>query len=126
MNNLEALPIPDIFKPKQSQQFLQEMLRAFDRLPGKRLIASKYQDAQGDVCALGALASFRGLDLATVNANCCSECPSTLFNISHELTRLIVAENDYPSSKNIDISPENRFKHMKKWIRKRLVEATKP
>src|SRR6185369_15483645 len=48
---------------KAGQAALRELEVALLALPDKRLIAHKMIDAEGDVCAIGALAKYKGRDL---------------------------------------------------------------
>jgi len=48
---------------KQGQSALRELESALLALPDKRLIAGKMIDADGEVCAIGALAKHKGRDL---------------------------------------------------------------
>lgn len=48
---------------KKGQAALRELEAALLALPDKRLIAEKMIDADGEVCAIGALAKYKGRDL---------------------------------------------------------------
>lgn len=48
---------------KAGQAALRELEAALLALPEKRLIANKLIDAEGEVCAIGALAKYKGRDL---------------------------------------------------------------
>ncbi|HEX5704913.1 MAG TPA: hypothetical protein VFX97_17070 [Pyrinomonadaceae bacterium] len=48
---------------KAGQTALRELEAALIALPDKRLIAGKLIDAEGEVCAIGALAKYKGRDL---------------------------------------------------------------
>lgn len=49
---------------KKGQAALRELETALLALPEKRLIAEKLQDRSGEVCALGAMAKHRGIDVS--------------------------------------------------------------
>jgi hypothetical protein len=46
-------------KSKKGQAALRELEQALLALPSKRLIAHELEDAEGEVCAIGALAKYR-------------------------------------------------------------------
>lgn len=50
-------------KGKAGQAALRDLEAALLALPDKRLIADRVIDAEGDVCAIGALAKYKGRDL---------------------------------------------------------------
>jgi hypothetical protein len=52
---------------KRGQAFLKELLAALDALPEKKLIAHQLVDLSGNVCALGAVAKARGLDVSNLD-----------------------------------------------------------
>jgi hypothetical protein len=49
-------------KGKDGQKVLRELEQALLALPEKRLIADELQNAEGEVCAIGALAKYRGIN----------------------------------------------------------------
>lgn len=54
---------------KKGQAALRELEQALLALPEKKLIANKLQDAEGQVCALGALAKYKGRELAVLGSD---------------------------------------------------------
>ncbi len=54
---------------KAGQIALRELEAALLALPDKRLIAEKLIDADGEVCAIGALAKYKGRDLIAETRN---------------------------------------------------------
>jgi hypothetical protein len=48
-------------KSKAGQAALRELEQALLAMPEKRLIANELEDADGEVCAIGALAKYRGV-----------------------------------------------------------------
>jgi len=79
---------------KRGQAFLRELLAAMDALPEPRLIEGELQHpATGEVCALGAVARARGLDVSQVDVEDYSKV-AKLFGISETLAREIMFWND--------------------------------
>lgn len=52
---------------KRGQAFLKEMVAALDAMDDKRLCTSSLLAQSGDVCALGAVARSRGMDIPAVD-----------------------------------------------------------
>lgn len=51
---------------KRGQKFFRDLAAALDAMPVKRLIAGDLETPEGEVCALGSLGRFRGVDLETL------------------------------------------------------------
>lgn len=58
--------VKSAFRGRRGQAFLREMLSALDAMPIKRLIHADLE-RDGEVCAMGAVAAARGMDLAEIN-----------------------------------------------------------
>jgi hypothetical protein len=56
--------IERICRGKRGQRILREFIDALLALPERRLIANKIQNAEGEVCAIGALGKHRGVDMS--------------------------------------------------------------
>lgn len=97
---------------RRGQLFLREMLVALDALPEKRLIAGALHDGL-DVCALGAVAVARGLDVHTVDPDDYSSIAG-MFGIAEALTREIEYINDEWAV--YDETPEQRYVRMRAWV----------
>jgi len=103
----------------RGQCFLQEMRRALDVLPEKRLISEELVDKYDDgaVCAIGALGKARGLDMTGIDPED-TERVAKVFGISEALAREIVYENDegvYRSE-----TPEQRYSRMREWVESKI------
>jgi hypothetical protein len=99
---------------KRGQAFLTELLAALDALPAPRLIAGQLIE-DGEVCALGALAIRRGMDTSNIDV----ENPDSVadaFKIPRCLAAEIEYENDDDFSANNNVTPEQRFQYMRKWV----------
>lgn len=99
---------------KPGQAALREIKAALEALPQKRLAWSVFQDEDGDVCPLGALAKSRGMDIT--NTLAISDAPiedaSNDLGITPTLAAEIMAENDELLAQ----SPEQRYSMMMAWI----------
>jgi hypothetical protein len=99
---------------KRGQAFLTELLAALDALPQPRLIAGQLIE-DGEVCALGALAVRRGMDVSKVDA----EDPDSVaeaFKIPRCLAAEIEYENDDDFACKSSVTPEQRFQYMRRWV----------
>lgn len=100
---------------KRGQAFLTELLAALDALPYPRLIDGELIDEGGEVCALGALAIRRKMDVTKVDV----EDPDSVadaFKIPRCLAAEIEYENDDDFAIHSQITPEQRFQYMRKWV----------
>lgn len=130
-------------KGKAGQTALRELEAALLALPSKRLIAESLVDTHGEVCAIGALAEFRGditddmigqgeydmeevgveLGMPRLVAWKVVEMNDLMFNG----TDLVLHEGPYrwPSERPFEyvpITPEQRYERMLAWIREQLAE----
>lgn len=101
---------------KRGQAFLREMLDAMDALLEPRLVTSELE-ADGAVCAIGAVGKTRGVDMTKIDAEDYGAVANT-FGISEALAREIVYVNDeWGCHKE---KPEERFYRMRRWIRQQI------
>jgi hypothetical protein len=100
---------------KRGQALLLEMWRAMQALPEHKLIAGDLE-ANGAVCALGALGKARGLDMARIDPED-HEAVAAAFGVAHALACEIMWMNDEGSPDD----PEARYAAMKKWIEESLL-----
>ncbi len=110
--------VASAFRGRRGQAFLREMLAALDALPEKRLVTNELQ-ADGAVCALGAVGKARGLDMAKIDPDD-HEGVAAKFDVAHAMACEIMYENDefwQPES------PEGRFYRMRRWIASQIKEA---
>ncbi|KAB2839533.1 hypothetical protein F9K50_07400 [bacterium] len=99
---------------KRGQAFLKEMLAALDALPNKRLIADQFEDADGDVCALGSVGKARGLDMSKLEPGD-NDNVGKLFGIARSMAAEIQFENDDDFCCR-EKSPEARFARVREWV----------
>ena len=101
---------------KRGQAFLLEAWKAMQALPEPKLIAHDLE-AEGAVCALGAVGKTRGVDMTKVDPED-HESIAALFGIPHTLACEIMWMNDEAGYRAE--TPEQRFVRMKKWIEDNL------
>jgi len=101
---------------KRGQAFLREMAAALDAMPVKELIADELvQD--GAVCAIGAVAAARKLDVSKLDPED-AEAVAKTFGIAEPLAREIVYVNDDdwgPSE-----TPAHRWTRVREWVDKQI------
>lgn len=110
--------VASAIRGKRGQMFLLSLLRALDALPEKKLIASDLQDEQGCVCALGALAVYRGIDPTKLDTYDYEQLGNT-FDIAHQLAQEVMYKNDDYYRQ----TPEERFTRMRAWVVANLTEV---
>ena len=108
-------------KGKRGQAFLKEMLAALDSMDTKALIANDLVRDAGtehkQVCAIGAVAVKRGLDVSGVNPED-RDTVAGVFGIAPALAAEIVYVNDEWCSWRdaVQETPEKRFERVRAWI----------
>lgn len=103
---------------KRGQAFLREMAAALDAMPVKELIAEELVKG-GAVCAIGAVAVARRLDVSKLDPEDAGGVAET-FGISKPLAREIVYENDEPGDSE---TPAARWVRMRKWVSEHLAKS---
>ena len=99
-------------KGKRGQGFLREMLSALDAMPVKELHANILVE-DGCVCAMGAVAVARGVDVSEVDPEESEEVAKAL-NISDALARYVAYLNDEHA--HSQETPEARWSRMRFWV----------
>ncbi len=95
----------------RGQAFLKDLVLALEAMPEKRLIQEELVD-KGQVCALGAVGKFKGIDLENIDPSDHGTLAEK-FGIAEQLTREIEWEND----ENGGPTPEDRWKWMHTWAK---------
>lgn len=113
---------------KRGQKFLNDTLVALDALPEPKLAARSLETEDGQVCALGAVARHRGVDMKPFipsdpddddGANTAKV--ARVFGIAVSMARDIVWENDDCSPLNE--TPEQRFQRIRAWVASEILPA---
>ncbi len=100
-------------KGARGQQLLREMAAALDAMPHKRLIAEELRTADGEVCALGAVACARGMDVSTLDPEN-RAAVAKAFDVAKALVCEIAFINDDDFSRHA--TPEQRWAGVRQWV----------
>lgn len=102
---------------KRGQALLCEMAKSLDAMPIKRLIANELISKTGEVCALGAVAKAKSLNVEGIDPENSGKV-SRLFNIAEAMAREIAFIND--SDDYYNETPENRWERVREWVKQAL------
>lgn len=97
---------------ERGQAFLALFAQALDALTHKRLIANELIDGNGEVCGIGAVCEFRGLDMAVMDYQD-NDALGEAMGISRSMCSEIQFMNDEWASGE---TPEKRWTRMRRWI----------
>lgn len=97
---------------KRGQQLLLDLIVALDAMPEKVLITEELINTEGDVCALGAVGKYRGVEMSNLDPED-SEIVAEVFNIADPLAREITYIND--ECGNYDETPQARWQRVRQW-----------
>lgn len=121
---------------KKGQAALRELEQALIALSNKRLIIYQLEDAEGEVCPIGALMKYRGLSQDTIKAD--PECEMEEVGVELGMPRLvawkIVELNDIEldmhwikglasvseGNRRVEYTPEERYERVLAWVRQRI------
>lgn len=112
--------VASAIRGQRGQKLLRELAEAMDAMPEKHLIAHELE-SNGEVCALGAVAKVRGIDVSIIDPDDPYQV-SASFDIANALAQEIVFENDEGTYR--DETPEQRWQRMRQWVAKNLEETT--
>lgn len=113
--------VASALRGRRGQAFLRELIAALDALPEKKLIYGRLIADDNQVCALGAVALKRGVDMAPLDP----DDPETLadvFGIAHQMIR----EVEYMNDEVWHETPEQRWHGMRAWAERHLIEWDQP
>lgn len=104
----------------RGQAFLREMAAALDAMPVKELIVDDIVRDDGSVCAIGAVAVARRMDVSSLD-NSDGESVGQAFGIARALACEIAYENDerggsWRDGKYHTESPSERWTRMRAWV----------
>lgn len=108
---------------KRGQAFLREMAAALDAMPVKELVADVIAQ-DGDVCAIGAVALARRLDVAGLDAED-ADAVASRFGIARALAAEIAYENDECGERWTrrgfrSETPAERWTRMRAWVERHI------
>lgn len=135
---------------KRGQRFYRELLAALDAMPVKELHRKVFDEQDGRVCALGALAQVKGIDVTKFDPEDseAAEVLAAKFDVADCLTREVIWHNDefehvraiplYGGQKQPDWAwghgateyayvedpPDVRWQNMRDWVAKQIKEPT--
>ena len=95
---------------------LRDLRTALEAMPHRRLIAGELE-ADGEVCALGALGRRRGVDLSKLDPDD-RKAVALAFDIAKPLAAEVVFLNDDA----IWTSPEGRWAYMHRWVLRQICD----
>ena len=104
--------VASAIRGKRGQALLRDMAAAMDAMPVKRLIA-RYLVKDGEVCALGAVACARGMDVSGIDPERYWTVASA-FDIADALAREVEYWNDECGP--YQETPEQRWTRMRAWV----------
>lgn len=102
--------VASAIRGKRGQAFLQELVNVLDSMPSRRLIKDELRQ-DGEVCALGAVGVYRGVDLDGIDPDA-YDTIADKFGIAHQLVQEIEYENDEGPWKE---TPEQRWIRVREW-----------
>ena len=112
---------------KRGQKMFRDLLAALDAMPEKALIAGELE-ADGEVCALGALGRYRGVDMAEIDATDPYDV-GRAFDIARQLAAEVAYMNDehfdyrWTGNMRRDLTPAERWAGMRAWVVKQIREV---
>lgn len=104
---------------RRGQAFLIEMRDALDEMPEKRLVAEELT-VGGDVCAMGAVARKRAIDMAEMDPENYDGVACKL-GIASALAREIAYMNDDGVGYRNKETPEQRWRRMREWVDQKII-----
>ncbi len=105
--------VASAIRGRRGQRLLRDMRTALDAMPEKRLVAESLE-ADGEVCALGAVGRLRGVAMAAIDPED-PEQVAAAFDIAEPLAREIAYEND-----DFMGTEEQRWEWMRRWCERRV------
>jgi hypothetical protein len=114
--NLYRGAVSRALRGKRGQAFLREMARALDAMPVKELIKESVV-RDGQVCAIGAVAVSRRIDVSHIDAEDCGSL-ADVFGIATAMVREIAFENEEAWRNE---TPAARWIRMRRWVDSELL-----
>lgn len=119
--------VASAIRGKRGQMMLRDLLVALDEMPDKVLVVHELESEEGEVCALGALARKRQIDMSKLDPNEPEEV-GAVFGIASCLAQEIVYMNDeyfdrYWDEKEkimVNLTPGQRWHKMREWVESKI------
>jgi hypothetical protein len=111
--------VQNAIRGKRGQSFLREMADALDAMPVRELIAGEVVRDVGHVCAIGAVAVARKIDVAELDIHD-GDAVGNAFGIARALALEIAYENDEHAADRLE-TPEERWRRMRAWVDAQIV-----
>jgi hypothetical protein len=108
---------------KRGQAFLREMAAALDAMPVKELVADEIMRDSEHVCAIGAVAVARGLDVKSLDVTD-GESVGQVFGVARHLACEIAYVNDERG--HYQETPAARWLRMRAWVTEKLRTVPSP
>jgi hypothetical protein len=114
--------VASAIRGKRGQRLLRDMVAALDAMPNKRLVAKALEE-DGEVCALGAVARHRGVDVSHIDMDYVDDEGDVPFltakalDIAEQLASEVAYENDDACV----ATPEARWQWMRDWAARQIV-----
>ena len=107
---------------KRGQKFLREMLVALDAMPVKELVAGEIVRDDAHVCAIGAVALARKVDVSALDVYDQEEVGKT-FGVARAMAAEIAYENDDDFGSRSGETPAARWTRMRAWVAGQITPA---
>ena len=114
--------VASAIRGRRGQKLLRDLRDALEGMPSKRLEAGVLECEDG-VCALGAVARRRGLDVSGLDPQD-ADLVAEVFDVADQLAREVAYENDeggpWPEA------PGDRHARMLRWAKSNIAEGSTP
>lgn len=113
--------VKSAIRGQRGQRLLSDLADALDSMPVKELTKNHLVDGHGEVCALGALARSRQLDIESTDPED-AEAVAALFDIAPALAREVAYQNDEWAW--FEETPAGRWSRMRRWVEDNLIRPS--
>lgn len=117
--------VASAIRGKRGQAFLRALRDALDAMPEKRLVAQEFQRLDGEVCAIGAMAKQRGVDLGDdwkIYGDA-RGLVAEMFDIAESLAAEVMYVND--EWEHFTAAPELRWRTVRDWVESKITAVEK-
>lgn len=102
---------------KKGQASLRELEQALLALPEKRLVSGEFETPEGEVCAIGALKRFKGVEHVEHDPSTDMDLVGEELGMPRLVAWMVVARNDHSFE---DLNDDERYRAMLGWVRHQL------